>query len=114
MPDNHLANGFHEILIHHMVDEETPLVVLSELGCLRLDWPKALFTFMARYQMHKECRERFGSTQSGVCTTCGKHIQQNLGRPVALYRLELAQLWRCPVTWCTVNTVQVLSDDDYQ
>ena len=22
----------------------------------------------------------FGSTQSGNCTTCGKHIQQNLGR----------------------------------
>ena len=107
VPDDHLPNGFHEILIHDMEDEETPLVVLSELGFLRLDWPKALFTFMARYQfeldqMRKECRERFGSTQSGVCTTCGKHIQQNLGKHVALYHLELAQLWRCPVTWCTV------------
>ena len=52
--------------------------------------------------MRKECRERFGSTQSGACTTCGKHIQQNLGRHVALYHMELAQLWRCPMTWCTV------------
>ena len=50
MPDDHLPNGFHEILIHDMEDEETLLVVLSELGCLRLDWPNALFTFMARYQ----------------------------------------------------------------
>ena len=63
--------------------------------------------FMGRYQfdldqMRKECRERFGSTQSGSCTTCGKHIQQNLGKHVALYHMELAQLWRCPVTWCTV------------
>ena len=49
-------------------------------------------------QMRKNCRERFGST----CTTCGKHMQQNLGRHIALYHMELAQLWRCPVTWCTV------------
>ena len=107
VPDNHLPNGFHEILIHDMEDEETPLVVLSKLGCLRLDWPNDLFTFIARYQfeldqMRKECQERFGSTQSGVCMTCGKHIQQNLGKHVTLYHLELAQLWRCPVTWCTV------------
>ena len=103
----HLANRFHEILIHDMEDEEPPFVAISELGCLRLDWPKALFTFMARYQfeldqMCKECREQFGSTQSGVCTTCGKHIQQNLGKHIALYHMELAQLWQCPVTWCTV------------
>ena len=66
MPDDHLPNGFHEILIHDMEDEETLLVVLNELGCLRLDWPNALFMFMARYQfeldqMRKECQERFGS-----------------------------------------------------
>ena len=97
VPDDHVSNGFHEILIHDMEDEEPPFVSLSELGGLRLDWPRALFTFMARYQfdldqMRKECRERFGSTQSGACTTCGKHIQQNLGRHVALYHTELAQL----------------------
>ena len=82
-------------------------MTLSELGCLHLDWPKTLFTIISRYQfdldqMHKECRERFGSTQSGTCTTCGIHIQQNLGKHFALYHMELAQLWRCPVTWCMV------------
>ena len=107
VPDDHVSNGFHEILMHNMEDEEPPFVALSELGCLHLDWPRALFTFMSRYQfdldqMRKECRERFGSTQSGACTTCGKHIQQNLSRNVALYHMELAQLWRCPVTWRTV------------
>ena len=107
VPDDHLPNRFHEILIHDMEDEEPQFVALSELGCLRLDWPRALFTFMGRYQfeldqMRKECRDRFGSTQSGSCTTCVKYIQQNLGRHVALYHMELAQLWRCPLTWCTV------------
>ena len=92
-------------------------MAICDLGCLRLDWPRALFTFIARHQfdldqMCTECRERFGSTQSGSCTTCGKHIQQNLGKHVALYHMELAQLWRCPVTWCTVwkGTSQDCSD----
>ena len=106
-PDDHVNIGFHEILIHDLEEEELPFVALSELGCLRLDWPKILFTFMSRYQfdldqMCKNCRERFGSTQSGTCTTCGKHIQQNMGNHIALYHMELAQLWRHPVTWCTV------------
>ena len=25
-----------------------------------------------------ECRERFGSTQSGLCTYCGKYIRQDM------------------------------------
>ena len=38
---------------------------------------------MSRYQfdldqIRKDCRERFGSTQSGTFTTCGKYIQHNL------------------------------------
>ena len=52
--------------------------------------------------MRKDCKEHFGCTQSGNCTHCEKYIQQKLGKHVALYHIELAQLWRCPVTWCTV------------
>ena len=26
----------------------------------------------------------------------------DLGKHIAFYQLELAQLWRCPVMWCTV------------
>ena len=37
VPDDHLPNRFHEILIHDMEDEEPPFVALSELGCLRLE-----------------------------------------------------------------------------
>ena len=106
-PDEHVITGFHEILIHDMEKEEWPPVTLSDIGCLRLDWPKDLFTFVGRYQcelelMRKTCRERFGPTASGTCPTCEKHIQVNLGKHVALYHLDLTQLWRCPVPWCTV------------
>ena len=46
-PDDHVNIGFHEILKHDLADEELPFVTLNELGCLRLDWPKTLFTFMS-------------------------------------------------------------------
>ena len=68
---------------------------------------RAVFACMTRYQQdlelkRKECKERFGCTQSGNCTHCGKYIQMDLGKHIAFYHLELAQLWRCLVMWCTV------------
>ena len=103
-PDEHVPTGFHEILIYDMGLEEWPKVPMSEIGCLRLDWQKDLFSFVGHYQlelehMRKECRDRFVGITSG---TCEKFIQVNLGRHVALYHLDLAQLWRCPVGWCPV------------
>ena len=108
IPDDHLGtDGFHEILLHDMEEEDPPFVAVSDLGCLRLDWPRAIFSFMGRYQvdlehLRHECRKHFASTQSGLCTFCGKYIQQNLGQHVACYHMDLAQLWQCPVTWCTM------------
>ena len=66
-----------------------------------------MFAFVGRYQvelehMRKECRDRFGGSSSSMCPTCNKYIQVNLGKHVALYHLDLAQLWRCPVDWCPV------------
>ena len=106
-PDEHVPTGFHEILIEDMGLKEWPKVSLSEIGCLRLDWPQEFFTFVGRYQleleqMRKECRDRFEGISSGACPTCEKFIQVNLGRHVAMFHLDLAQLWRCPVGWCPV------------
>ena len=105
-PDEHVSTGFHEILVYDMGQEEWPHVPLSEIGCLRLDWPKDLFAFVGRYQleleqMRKVCRDRFGPAAC-TCPTCEKYIQVNLGKHMALYHLDLAQLWHCPVDWCPV------------
>ena len=104
-PDDHVTCGYHEILLHDLGEEDLPFVLISELDYLRRTWP--VFAFMTRYQQdlelkRKECKERFGWTQSGQCTYCGKHIQMDLGKHIYFYHLELAQLWRCPVMWCTV------------
>ena len=106
-PDEHVPTGFHEILIEDMGLAEWHKVPMTDIGCLRLDWPPELFTFVGRYQvelelMRKECRDQFEGTTSGKCTTCDKFIQNSLGRHVAMYHLDLAQLWRCPVGWCPV------------
>ena len=75
-----MACGYHDILLHDMGEEELPFVSLSELDYLSRIWPRAIFAFMTRYQQdlelkRKECKERFGCTQSGNCTHCGKYIQ---------------------------------------
>ena len=106
-PDDHVACGFHEILLHDMGEEELPFVATSELDYLCRIWARALFAFMTRYQQdlerkRRECKERFGCTQSRNCTHCGKYIQLDLGKHIAFYHLELAQLWHCPVMWCSV------------
>ena len=90
-----LPTGFHEILVEDMGVREWPKVTLSEIGCLRLDWPQEFFTFVGRYQleleqMRKECRDRFEGISSGACPTCEKFIQNNLGRHVAMFHLDLA------------------------
>ena len=76
-----------------MGDEDLPFVSLSELDYLRRTWPRAVFAFMTRYQQdlelkRKECKERFGCTQSGNCTHCGKYIQMDLAKHIAFYYLE--------------------------
>ena len=56
---------------------------------------------MRRYQvdlehLRHECRKRFSNVQPGLCTHCRKYIHLDLGRHVASFHLDLAQLWRCP------------------
>ena len=47
IPDDNVGtDGFHEVLIHDMADADSPYVPISDLGYLRLDWPKALFSYM--------------------------------------------------------------------
>ena len=60
-PDDHVTCGYHEILLHDMGDEDLK---------------------------RKECKERFGFTQSGNCTHCGKYIQMDLGKHIAFYHMR--------------------------
>ena len=38
-----------------------------------------------------------------MCRFCGKVIRVNMYRHVARLHLDLVQLWRCPIVWCTTR-----------
>ena len=52
--------------------------------------------------MRAEAKKRFRNARPGKCSYCSKWIKCDMYRHVATYHLDLAQLWRCPVSWCTV------------
>ena len=52
--------------------------------------------------MRKAAKREYRQKHPAPCTFCGTIINTDMYRHVARRHLELAQLWRCPVSWCTV------------
>ena len=52
--------------------------------------------------MRAEAKQRFRQTRPSSCVYCGTWIKCDMYQHVAKFHLDLAQLWRCPVSWCTV------------
>ena len=80
-------------------------------------WPPAVINHMMWRQreleeMRKEAEVRYRQKHPSPCTFCGTLIRCDMYRHVACCHLELAQLWRCLVSWCTVwkGTPQDLMD----
>ena len=53
-------------------------------------------------EMRSEAKQRFHQSRQSSCVYCGSLIKCNMYRHVARFHLDVAQLWRCPVSWCTV------------
>ena len=51
--------------------------------------------------MRHACKERFCGWQTGCCPYCSTNIKHDMARHVSSFHLDLGQLWRCPVSWCT-------------
>ena len=58
------------------------------------------------------CHQMFRQKHLMPCTFCGTIIKSDMYRHVARRHLQFAQLWRCPMSWCTVwrGTPQDLMD----
>ena len=52
--------------------------------------------------MRAEAKQRFRQTRPSSCVYCRKWIKCDMYRHVAKFHSDLAQLWQCPVSWCTV------------
>ena len=82
-------------------------VSLPELSVLREQWPPAVFRQMAWLQqdlemMRADAKKTFRQTKPSLCVYCGRVIKCDMYRHVTKFHLDLAQLWRCPVSWYTV------------
>ena len=93
-----------------MVDMENtaePAVSEADLSLLRHQWPVMVVQSMTYLQnelddMRAAAKKRYRHSRPGDCSYCGKWIKCDMFRHVSTFHLVLGQLWRCPVSWCTV------------
>ena len=108
VPDNRgVDQNFHDVTIVDMQGEREWKVSMSDLSHLRDSWPPAVFTHMKWHQqdlelMRKAAKRTFVQDRPLPCKYCGKVIRCDMYRHVSMFHLDLAQLWRCPVSWCTM------------
>ena len=70
-------------------------------------WPPAVISQMGWRQqvlegMRAAAKQHFHQSLPSSCIYCGIWIKCDMYRNVARFHFDLAQLWRCPVSWCTV------------
>ena len=102
-----LEQNFHDVTVVDMGDLPESEVSIPELSELARRWPPAVITHMRWRQPELEelkqaARVHYRKKQPAACEFCGTMIRCDMYRHVACCHLELVQLWRCPVSWCTV------------
>ena len=102
-----LDQNFHDVTVVDMGDLPGSQVSIPELSELARRWPPAVITHMRWRQPELEelkqaARVQYRKKQPVACEFCGTMIRCDMYRHVARCHFELAQLWRCPVSWCTV------------
>ena len=80
-------------------------------------WPPTVIAHMRWRQpeleeMQQTAKLQCRKKQPAQCEFCSRTIWCDMYRHVARCHLDLAQLWRCPVAWCTVwkGALQDLTD----
>ena len=107
VPDGRVVDrGYHDVIVVDMEDEREPMVVMKDMTRLRELWPVEVFDHMKWYQqdlelMRKSAKKEYSQTRPMPCRFCGKVIRVDMYRHVARLHLDLVQLWRCPIAWCT-------------
>ena len=107
VPDGRLVDrGFHDVTVVDMAEEREPTIVLQDMTRLRELWPGEVLDHMKWRQqdlelMRKSAKKDYQQTRPMPCRFCGKVIRVDMYRHVARLHLDLVQLWRCPIAWCT-------------
>ena len=98
---------FHDVTIVDMGEVPELSVSIPELSPLSQQWPPAVISHMGWRQkeleeMRSAAKQRFRQSRPSSCVYCGSLIKCDMYRHMARFHLDLAQLWQCPVSWCTV------------
>ena len=107
VPDTRgLDRSYHDVTVVDMEDEREPMVTLADMTRLRELWPPKFCNHMKWFQqdlelMRKSAKREYSQSRPMPCKFCGKVIQVDMYRHVARLHLDLVQLWRCPIAWCT-------------
>ena len=101
-----LDQNFHDVTIVDMDDERELMVTPADMTRLRELWLPEIFNHMRWFQqdlelVRKSAKREFSQLRPMPCKLCGKVIQVDMYRHVARLHLDLVQLWRCPIAWCT-------------
>ena len=112
-----LEQNFHDVTVVDMRDLPESEVSIPELSDLTRKLPPAVIAHMRWRQaeleeMQQAAKLQYRKKQPAQCDFCSRTIQCDMYRHVARCHLDLAQLWRCPVAWCTVwkGALQDLTD----
>ena len=100
-----LENNFHDVTVVDMAELPESEVLIPELSDLTRKWPEL-------EEMQQAAKLQYRKKQPAQCDFCSRTIRCDMYRHVACCHLKLAQLWRCPVAWCTVwkGVLQGLAD----
>ena len=84
-----------------------PHVSVLQLAELIHKWTPAVINHMTWRQREMErmrsvAKKELKDNSRKPCTFCGANIKINMYRHVVRCHLQLAQLWRCPIPWCTI------------
>ena len=118
IPDSRgLDQNFHDVTVVDMDDLPESHISITELSNFANKWPPVVINDMRWRQpeldeMRRVARVQYRKKQPAPCDFCGILIRCDMFQHVARCHLDLAQLWRCPVSWCTAwkGTPQDLMD----
>ena len=102
-----LDQNFHDVTVVDMGDLPESHVSIPELLELARRWRQAVITHMRWRQpeleeMKQAARVQYQEKQPAPCEFCGTMNRCDMYRQVARCHLDLAQLWRCLVSWCAI------------
>ena len=97
----------HDVTIVDMGKLPEPHVPILQLAELIHKWPPAVLNHMTWLQreierMRSVAKMELQHSSMKPCMFCGASFKISMYHHVARCHLQLAQLWRCPVPWCTI------------